>query len=363
MLKFDIIKEYLKSVSFSSTKTPAIFFANDNPQITIGIEVNTLVSKSTNDVYDVTLNLVLSPQMSIEEELFHFEISYAALVLLSLPNSVSEEDVRRTLMIDVPHTLFPVVRHIVNQQIYISGFPPVQFPAIDFKQIYTSKTAQADKSNVSQSQSTESDSDTQTTPFLSYISIASKILSNGQLKNEIEFLVNQGMDPTQDFKDTPMYKYLMRYIDVPEYNTPEFEDYHIDYSFYQDLYRMLMMDQVVKCRFEKSDSLEIYVTTNVFADKPISKMTHDELESLMTSLIIGAWMYPNVYLACLFDAEAQDSADDYLDGLRTKGLLTYKEYSDLFLKYADQNGLIMERVKHWYNHLQRIDVETIPYRF
>lgn len=363
MIKFEIIKEYLKSVSFSSTKTPAIFFANDNPQITMGIDVNTQVSKSNNGVYDVTLDLGLSPQISTEEELFHFEISYAAIVVLNIPNSASEEDIRRILMIDVPQTLFPVVRHIVNQQIYTAGFPPVQFPSISFEQMYMSKAAQDDESNNMPQQLVGLNLNTQPTPLLSYRSIVSKILSNGQLKNEIEYLVNQGMDPEQDFEDTPMYKYLMRYIDVPEYNTPEFEDDHFDYSFYEDLYRMLMMGHTVKYRFDKTDSLEIYVTTNVFKDKPISGMTYDELESFMTSLIVGAWMNTNVYLACLFNDEAQDNADEYLDGLISKGLLTFTEYSGLFLKYADQNGLIMERVKLWYNHLQRIDIETIPYRF
>lgn len=344
MAKYIIVKDYLNRASFACDTTPGIFFGNEDSQTNLGMDINIGVAKSNNDVYDVTLNMVLSPRMSNNTEVFHFEISYAALVVLSNSENADEEDIRQTLMIDVPLSLISVVRNISNQQIVAAGFPPIQFPQINFEELYMSKTG-----NVP--------------PSLSYESVVSEILCCKDAADFVQICKSQGMEPTLEFVETPMSKYLMRYIDVPDFKEAEINDHSIDYSFYQQLYRMLMMDDTVKIRFSSEDELEVYVTNKDFQDVAISSMNYYELKSLMKGVIVNSWVNYNVTLGKLFLGDMIDVADSYLAELDDNKMISFKEYSTLFMNYSDKTILDMGTIKEWYNKLQRIDIETIPYRF
>lgn len=345
MAKYIIVKDYLKRVSFTCDTTPGIFLGIEDSQSNLGLDINIGVAKSNNDVYDVTLNIGLSPRMSDNTEVFHFEISYAALVVFSNPESADEEEIHQTLMIDVPMSLISVVRFVTNQQIVAAGFPHIQFPQIDFEELYRSKIE-----NV--------------IPSLSYESVVSEMLCCKDADDFVQICKSQGMEPTLEFVETPMSKYLMRYIDVPDYNTPEINYHNIDYSFYQQLYRMLMMADTVKIRFSVEDgALEVYVTNNEFQDVAISRMNYYELKSLMEGVIVNSWVNYNVTLGKLFGGDMMDEADSYLAELDNNKMISFKEYSTLFMNYSDKTILDMRTIKEWYNKLQRIDIETIPYRF
>lgn len=366
MVKFEIIKKYLKGLSFKCDLTPAIFFGNDDSQTNLGVDINTQASSSNNDnneIYDVTLSVVLSPKKSNNVEVFRFEISYSALVVLSLPKNAAEEDIRRTLMIDVPQELMPVVRHIINQEIFSAGFPPVQLSQIDFEELYESKMTNTGALLNDVSENTKAKSELEKLPPLSYESVVSSMLHTKEAFDFVQTCKNNGMEPALDFNETPMYKYLMRFINVPEYKLPNIPGRHVDYWFYISLYQMLMLDNEAKCRFVKDDELEIYVTYKRIQDIPISHMSTDELEFLMESLIINSWVNYNVTLGYLFEEDIQDDADRYLSKFGNQKMITFKEFSKFFSLYANKSLLDREKVKEWHSRLQKIDIESIPYRF
>ena len=56
-----------------------------------------------------------------------------------------EEAKRRTLLIDVPHMLFPSLRSLVTRLTSESGFPAFTMQPVDFEALYEQRKAEANK--------------------------------------------------------------------------------------------------------------------------------------------------------------------------------------------------------------------------
>lgn len=360
MSNFNIIKEYLKSMAFTSPHTPSIFFGNEDAQSMLSVNIDTKYAGSSENIYDVTVAVSLSPKTKTKE-VFHLDVEYSSIVTLNLSNEANEAEKRRVLMIEVPKTLYPIVRDVISQLTYRSGFPPVLLQYFDFEQNYLSKCSNSTIYN--DLDANYSDLDTDICEELSYETVVSKFTDTEEGKNFVHTCLAHGMKPDLNFEETPMHKYLMRFIDVPEYNFPLISEAYVDFSFWGSLYRMLVLDNNIKYRLTVDEVLELYVTCGEIIDKPISKMNLDELDSLTTTLIIDSWVNYNVPLSQLFTDELQSMADEYLECLGIKKMITYDEYLNLFEKFADTFTLDRGQVKSWHKRLEDIDLATIKYRF
>ena len=357
MAKFNIIKEYLKKVEFTSPNTPALFFNNKENCTRLSINIDTRCAASADGLYDVAVSAVITP-VTPAMEVFHLEMEFHAIVTLKLLPDTPDEEKQKVLMVDVPDIIYPFVRNMASQITLLSGFPAVELPYFDFEENFKAKLRNGDVHFAENKTSAPADKD-----VFSYESVVGEFSDTKEGAEFLNTCVEQGMDPFSMFDDTPMYKYIMRFIDVPEFNHPEIKERATSYSVFEQLFQMLAMNEKATYRFAHEDGLELYVAYGVFDDKPLSQFNLAELDALMTSLIIDSWVNLNVPLTYLFSKEAQSKADEYMDDLDIQNMITYDEFAELFRDYADSLYLDMQKVMAWHRTLEEIDMATLPYRF
>lgn len=386
MATFNLLKEYLKGINFSSPHTPEFFFKETDTDSTLSINIDIESKSSSDNIYDVTVIVSLSPCTS-SKEVFHLDVKYASIVSLNLPVNATDSEKRKVLMVDVPQTLYPIIRDFVAQITFRSGFPPVELVNFDFEQNYKSKYCTDidehssdvadeslidlwDETHLSQNDSVAVHADENTEisegDEFSYESLVSTFTDTEEGKGFVQTCISHGMNPDLALDETPMYKYLMRFIPVPDFEYPVIDGTNIDWEFFRNLYRMLALDENASYNFVKEeDNLELYVTYGSLVDKPISKMNLAELDLLATDLIINSWIYYNVPLSQLFPEGCQPKADEYLRSLGDLGLnkmITKDEYMALF-SFANPVPFDWDKVRGWYRKLQAIALSTIQYRF
>ncbi|MCM1450321.1 MAG: protein-export chaperone SecB [Clostridiales bacterium] len=360
MANFSIVKEYLKCVKFSSPHTPGIFFNNDDGESKLAINIDVKCKSASDSLCDVTLSVTLSPTLK-DKEIFFLELEYSSLVLLNMNNGAGEEEKRRVLLVEVPLAVYPIVRDFVAQITFRSGFPPVHLQNFDFEQHYQSKQND-DLSNYG-ADVAESDCENGDGEKFTYQTIVTSFSDTKEGKDFLQACISRGMNPELDFEETPMYKYLMRFIEVPLFNFPLIIEASVEWPFFEALFRMMVLDGKTSYRFVKGEVLELYVTYGDIVDKPISKLDLCELDSLATSLIIDMWVNFNVPLSQIFPAEYQSKTGEYLDSLCMNQMITKDEYFGLFEKNANPGSFDWNMIQQWYQKLREIDLSTIKYRF
>ena len=361
MSKFNIIKEYLKSVSFSSKHTPSIFFGNDESESMLSVNIDTQVTRAHESLYEVTITIKMTPRTRTKE-VFNLECEYSSIVALT-DTELSDDEVKYIMMVEIPHILYPIARNFIGNLTYNSGFPPIALQHFDFEKEYKKKMNEGVlvKDNVE----TIDITDVREKNFVTYDSIVEGFHDSEEGEEFVKTCVSQQMNPGLPFDETPMYKYLMRFIGAPDFNTPTFDDVEIAYELYETLFRLIATDKNVQWRLEeKNNCLELIVTyKSEFQEKAISEMTFSELENLMTSLIINSWVEYNVLLSNLFPEEKQTKIDDYIEDLGIQNMPTRQEYVEIFANFANSFILNIQLVNEWFTMLEDIDIQTMQYRF
>lgn len=354
-MNYNTINEYLKGLKFLSPHTPEIFFNREDCQSTLAVDIDVKCASASDNLFDVTLVVNLSPSTA-DKEFFSLEIEYSSLVVLSLPGDADEAEKRHVLMVEVPQSLYPIVRDLVAHLTFRSGFPPVVLKNFDFELNYQSTINNAEA---------PADSCLEELPYeeLSYQTLVSGFTDTKEGEEFVQTCVTHGMNPDLEFEDTPLYKYLLRFIEVPDFNIPQYEDTYVEWPFFEGLFRMLATNENASYRFVDDEVSELYFTYGEWVDKPISELNICELDSLATSLIIDSWVNYNVALSQIFPAECQSKADAYLNNLAINQMITKDEYFGLFKQNANPVTFEWCRIECWYQKLQKIDISTIKYRF
>ena len=141
MSKFNIISQFLKDFSFESPNVPDLFFKNDNSQAKLEINIDLQVKGAENNVFMVDLITKVHSKLDQDDKtIFLIESTYSGLVQMA--EEKDEEAKRRTLLIDVPHLLFPTVRSLITRMTAESGFPPVALQPVDFAAMYEQRKNQ-----------------------------------------------------------------------------------------------------------------------------------------------------------------------------------------------------------------------------
>jgi len=144
MSKFKIISQFLKDISFESPNVPELFFNQDNGQAKIEINIDIQIKGAENNVFMVDLVTKVHSKLDKDAKtIFLIETTYSGLV--QLEDEKDEEAKRRTLLIDVPHMIFPSLRALVTRLTSESGFPAFTMQPVDFEALYEQRKADAAK--------------------------------------------------------------------------------------------------------------------------------------------------------------------------------------------------------------------------
>ena len=125
----------MKDISFESPNVPELFFNQDNGQAKIEINIDIQIKGAENNVFMVDLVTKVHSKLDKDaKSIFLIETTYSGLV--QMEEEKDEEVKRRTLLIDVPHMLFPSVRALVTRLTSESGFPAFTMQPVDFEALY-----------------------------------------------------------------------------------------------------------------------------------------------------------------------------------------------------------------------------------
>ncbi|CAN5310665.1 protein-export chaperone SecB [soil metagenome] len=132
-----VVRQFVRDVSFENSKAPESIFAEGQPQIEMGVELN---ARGREDgLFDVELKLSASAKRG-EEVAFHVEVVNAGLFQIT---NVPPEQMEQILLIECPRYLFPFSRRLISDLSQEGGFPPLQLDPIDFAAVYAARLQQS----------------------------------------------------------------------------------------------------------------------------------------------------------------------------------------------------------------------------
>ena len=128
-----ILTQYVKDFSFENPNAPEIYPAMSEkpPEITVNIDVVPI--QRDERVYEVVLTLRINA-VTGEKVAFLIELDHAALV--SIGESVGEEEKERLLLGETPRYLFPFSRKILSDITQDAAFPPLVINPINFDEYF-----------------------------------------------------------------------------------------------------------------------------------------------------------------------------------------------------------------------------------
>lgn len=135
-----IHSQYVRDMSFENPGAPdSIRPGLPSPAIEIAINMDArkLEGAKTEGPYEVVMHLNATARRE-QKTAFIAEIQYAATV--SLPG-LPEEHHHPMLLIEVPKTLFPFLRHTLGFLTQQGGFPPLLIGPVDFYALYMERFA------------------------------------------------------------------------------------------------------------------------------------------------------------------------------------------------------------------------------
>ena len=131
-----VLTQYIKDFSFENPNAPNSLLQQQQPQISIQINVNPRQMSATD--FEVELKLEGKAEL-IGSILFAFDLNYAGVFRLV---NIPQENLGPLLMIECPRLLFPFAREIISTAIANGGFPPLLLHPIDFVALYQRRIAE-----------------------------------------------------------------------------------------------------------------------------------------------------------------------------------------------------------------------------
>lgn len=132
--------QYIRDLSFENPNPLAVFTSEnqEQPEISVGIQAKAQNLGDRN--FELVLDFNIQAKRA-QDTMFIVELSYAAVV--SVDESVAEENVQQTVMVDAAHLLFPFARNIIADMTRDGGYPPLMLTPIDFNNLYQQQKSQA----------------------------------------------------------------------------------------------------------------------------------------------------------------------------------------------------------------------------
>jgi preprotein translocase subunit SecB len=141
-VKFSVLAQFIKDLSFESPNTPETLKGpGEDPNLQV--EVNVGAEKIDDNIYEVVINFD-ADATNRAGAIYKLEMVYGGLFRLeNMPDHIRHP----VLFVNCPTLLFPFMRRIVGDLTSEGGFPPLMLDPIDFGALYQQNMEQAREAN------------------------------------------------------------------------------------------------------------------------------------------------------------------------------------------------------------------------
>ena len=134
---FNILRIYLKDVSFETPNSPAIFTQEFKPEVEM--QLNTSVSQLETDVYEMVLTITVTSKDG-DKTGFLAEVQQAGIFSIS---GFAEDQRAHMIGAYCPNTLFPFAREAIGNLVDKGGFPQLLLAPVNFDALFAQRQNQA----------------------------------------------------------------------------------------------------------------------------------------------------------------------------------------------------------------------------
>ncbi len=134
---FNILRVYLKDVSFETPNSPAIFTQEFKPEVEM--QLNTSVSQLETDVYEMVLTITVTSKDG-DKTGFLAEVQQAGIFSIS---GFAEDQRAHMIGAYCPNTLFPFARAEIANLVTKGGFPQLLLAPVNFDALFAQRQNQA----------------------------------------------------------------------------------------------------------------------------------------------------------------------------------------------------------------------------
>lgn len=142
--QLNILRIYLKDVSFEAPNSPSVFIEAFNPQV--NVQLTTSAATLDENLYEVVLHVSVSAAQDGKTG-FLVELQQAGIFHVQ---GYSEAEVKLTIEAACPKVLFPFAREAVSDLVTKGGFPQLLLAPVDFSQVVQHTLAGANKQAASE---------------------------------------------------------------------------------------------------------------------------------------------------------------------------------------------------------------------
>lgn len=334
---FNIIKSFLGSLKYDFPTPLKSLFYNEDPALEQNTAIDVHVWKAKESMcYIVDIVVDITEGFNGNDD-FHLNLVYSTLVEVE-GTDYDESEIVKVLGVQVPQTVYGIVRTLVQGFTLATGFPPVVLDDIDFE-------AHQAVSNLAKEEE----------PALGYEWILYDIQSTEEGAVFLQTLRNAYKDQLLDYHELDLYKYYYRFLRPIEYHHPDYKN--CDPLFWDIFFQMVFAEaDDVRILDGDGDLPEIEFSFPGYDTMTISKLSLEGLKSItsdlaaqaFTSSFVGLYQFPinKDYAETLSDS--QPPLDDEIHTMFNYGLVT-----------TEEEIIFTERVC---SRIKDYDVKTFPYR-
>lgn len=129
-VQFAAQRIYVKDVSFEA---PNGLVPSNSWQPKVNQDLNTVVNRVQEDLFEVVLNLTVTVNMDDDKTAFLVEVHQAGLFTVV---GLEGPQLQHLLSAQCPQILFPYAREAIDNLVVRGGFPPLMLPPINFDALF-----------------------------------------------------------------------------------------------------------------------------------------------------------------------------------------------------------------------------------
>jgi len=134
--RFEVLKVYLKDVSFEAPASPEIFLKqNSKPEVGVEVEIDYKSVDEEQGLVEVVLDITVTSKLD-DSVMYLAEVHQAGVFQIIHPQPEAR---RFTVEVTSPHILLPFAREELNSLITKGGFSAFLITPVNFEAIYKDK--------------------------------------------------------------------------------------------------------------------------------------------------------------------------------------------------------------------------------
>jgi preprotein translocase subunit SecB len=142
--QFNILRVYVKDVSFEAPNSPRIFVEDFKPQV--HVEMSTRTANVDENLYEVVLKVTVSAKEG-EKTGFLVEVEQAGIFQIQVAD---DERLTTILEASCPKNLFPFAREAISDLVVKGGFPQLLLAPVNFHVIHQQKNAAKNQQTIAE---------------------------------------------------------------------------------------------------------------------------------------------------------------------------------------------------------------------